>query len=147
MLTVEPSRNTTFPSRRAEAARPSLEIVLRSAVTSPESATRREPLAVLVSDESDDSFMVDALLCCSQLNGLVVAGQEMYQGFRGVLVEGAWEVAEISGMDARKRAPDLHTITGPKDLTLKSSAFASALSRWHERCSFLSLDTRITNTK
>jgi hypothetical protein len=66
---------------------------------------RRGPLVVLVLDESDDSFMVDALPGCSQLNGLVVAGQEMYQGFNGRLVEGAWAVAEISGMRARKRAP------------------------------------------
>ena len=61
---------------------------------------RRDPLVVLVLDESDDSFIVDALLGCSQLNGLIVAGQEMYQAFRGLLVEGAWTVAEISGMRA-----------------------------------------------
>ena len=94
MLTVEPSRSTTFPSRRAKASRPSLEILVRSVMMSVESAMRRGLFVVWVWDEPNGLFIVDALPGCSQLNGLIVAGQEMYRGFRGLLVEGEAVVAE-----------------------------------------------------
>ena len=73
---MEPSRRTTSPSRRVEALGSALEIALRAT----ESALRPRPFVVLVLDKSEGCMILVQLASC-QLNGLVVAEQEVYREF------------------------------------------------------------------